>query len=82
MVKKNDNKKELKNAAKERGCAFCKQKKEPVWLDVEALRGFLSARGRIIGKQYSGVCAKHQRHLATAIKQARHLALIPFTTTE
>lgn len=79
---KNDIKKEQKAAARERGCAFCKNKTNPEWKKYEDLRDFLSVRGRIISRQYSGVCAHHQKELAKAVKQARHLALLPFTTNK
>lgn len=84
MIKKN-NKSIIaanKARAKEKGCSFCKTKKSPTWSDYELFAEYLSPRGRIIAGIMSGVCVKHQRALATAIKQARHLALIPFTTQE
>jgi small subunit ribosomal protein S18 len=69
-----------KRRGKEKGCIFCKTNKTPTWQDYESLNIYLSARGRIIGSAYTGVCKKHQRKLVTAIKHARHLALMPFTT--
>ncbi len=42
------------------------------------MRRFVSDRGKIVSRGRSGVCAKHQRRLAQAIKRARHLGLIPF----
>jgi len=63
-------------------CAFCKAKIEPAWDDTERLKEYLSARGRILTSLYTGVCVKHQKSLARAIKQARHLALLPFTVQE
>ncbi len=63
-------------------CAFCKAKALPVWSDSEKLKEYLTARGRIMSSQFTGVCVKHQKILAKAIKQARHLALLPFTTRE
>ncbi len=63
-------------------CHFCKTATEPVWQEYEVLRDYLSSRGRILSSQYTGVCVRHQKGLARAIKQARHLALIPFTTQE
>lgn len=71
-----------KRKGKERGCLFCKTKLVPTWEEYEKLREFLSPRGRIIGAQFSGVCFRHQRRLVAAIKQARHLALLPFVTQE
>jgi small subunit ribosomal protein S18 len=59
-------------------CPFCQSNiKEINYLD-EALRKFTSMQGRIAYRKRSGVCAKHQRKLAQAIKRARHLALLPF----
>jgi small subunit ribosomal protein S18 len=82
MIKKS--KKETILAAKrrgrEKGCFYCKSNTNPDWTDYEKMREFLSPRSRIIAAQFSGICAKHQRKLSRAIKQARHLALLPFTT--
>jgi small subunit ribosomal protein S18 len=61
-------------------CSFCEEKKTPNWADSELLKTFLTNRGRIMSKEYTGLCAKHQKALAKAIKQARHLALLPFVT--
>jgi len=69
-----------KRKGKERGCSFCKTKTIPKWEDYDKYREYLSPRSRILGGQFSGTCAKHQRKLVKAIKQARHLALLPFVT--
>jgi len=69
-----------KRKGREKGCTFCKGKTLPRWEDYEKYSEFLSPRGRILASQYTGVCAKHQRKLIKAIKQARHLALLPFVT--
>lgn len=69
-----------KRKGKEKGCIFCKSKTTPKWEDYEKFGEFLSPRGRILASQYSGVCAKHQKKLSKAIKQARHLALMTFVT--
>ena len=63
-------------------CFFCesKEKKVPDYKDFETLKKFISERGKILSRQRSGVCAKHQRRLSKAIKRARHLALIPFVS--
>ena len=47
--------------------------------DVERLRRFLSPRFKIEARRKTGVCSKHQRGLATAIKRARHLAMLPYS---
>jgi len=69
-----------KRRGREKGCYFCKGKTDPKWQDYEKFYDFLSPRGRILAGVYTGVCAKHQRKLVDAIKQARHLALLPFVT--
>lgn len=82
MIKKNkkDNILAAKRRGREKGCSYCKSQSIPNWKDYEKMAEFLSARSRILGAQFSGVCSKHQRKLVKAIKQARHLALLPFTT--
>ncbi|MPM89513.1 30S ribosomal protein S18 [bioreactor metagenome] len=83
MIKKKGKKDTLliaKRKGKEKGCSFCKTGVDPKWEDYEKFYDFLSPRGRIIAGVYNGTCAKHQRKLTAAIKQARHLALLPFVT--
>lgn len=60
-------------------CMFCKEGKIPLYTDSVTLKRYLSDRAKIIPKQRSGVCAKHQRALAREIKRARELALLPFS---
>ncbi|HNZ55394.1 MAG TPA: 30S ribosomal protein S18 [Candidatus Paceibacterota bacterium] len=60
-------------------CHFCTGKSKVVdYKDVEILKSFLDTHGRINKHRRTGTCAKHQRQVATAIKQARFLALLPF----
>jgi small subunit ribosomal protein S18 len=66
-------------AKTKRVCAFCTSKTLPIYTDSVSLKRFLSSRGKIVPKQRSGVCSKHQRSLTKEIKHARFLALIPFT---
>ena len=68
--------KERKNTS---GCAFCKAKMVPDYKDYENLAKFMSDRAKVAGRMRSGLCAKHQRRLAQAVKRARHLGLLPFT---
>ncbi len=63
-----------------RNCQFCKEKKEPTFKEVAMLSRYISERGRILSHDRTGVCSKHQRAMATAIKQARHLAILPFVS--
>lgn len=65
---------------KPRECYFCKSStKEIDYKDTQILRRFISSYAKIVPRKRSGVCAKHQRKLATAIKRARVMALLPFT---
>lgn len=60
-------------------CRFCAEKIDYIdYKDVKMLNQFVPERARILPRRISGVCATHQRKLATAIKRARHLALIPY----
>lgn len=63
-----------------KGCFFCQNNLSPNYKEVETLSRFITERKKIASREYTGVCAKHQRKLAKAIKQARHLALIPFVS--
>jgi small subunit ribosomal protein S18 len=79
MAEKRKQTKRRRVAAVPQECYFCKEKSTPTYSEVSVLQRFVSDRGRILGRSRSGACAKHQRRLTTAIKYARHLALIPFT---
>jgi small subunit ribosomal protein S18 len=62
-------------------CRFCVEKVDDInYKDTRMLMAFISERGKITPRRISGVCAAHQRRLAEAIKQARNIALIPFST--
>ncbi|HIE06200.1 MAG TPA: 30S ribosomal protein S18 [bacterium (Candidatus Stahlbacteria)] len=60
-------------------CRFCKDKAVSIdYKDVNLLKAFMTERGKILPARVTGLCAKHQRKLTRAIKQARELALLPF----
>jgi small subunit ribosomal protein S18 len=62
-------------------CRFCADKTLAVdYKDVRTLQSFITEGGKIVPSRTSGNCAKHQRQLAIAIKRARVLALLPFST--
>ena len=62
-------------------CALCADKLEMIdYKDTQRLRRYLSERGKIVPRRVTGTCARHQRQLTTAIKRARHLALLPYVT--
>lgn len=62
-------------------CQFCADKTEIIdYKDVEKLKKNITDRGKILPKRITGSCAKHQREVTTAIKRARIVALLPYTT--
>jgi small subunit ribosomal protein S18 len=62
-------------------CRFCADKTLSVdYKDVRTLQSFVTEGGKIVPSRTSGNCAKHQRQLAVAVKRARVLALLPFST--
>lgn len=62
-------------------CAFCVDKVENIdYKDVAKLRRYVSERGKILPRRLTGTCAHHQRELTVAIKRARHIALLPYTS--
>lgn len=61
-------------------CAFCVDKVETIdYKDTVRLRRFTSDRAKILPRRVTGTCAYHQRELTTAIKRARHVALLPYS---
>ncbi len=63
-------------------CRFCADSSLIInYKDPKSLRYFSSERGKIIPRRISGTCAKHQRSLASAIKRARTIALMPYMGT-
>lgn len=60
-------------------CQFCADKNLAIdYKNVELLSRFINETGKIRPRRQTGTCAKHQREVATAIKNARHIALLPF----
>lgn len=67
--------------ARRKICGFCMDKVTDIdYKEVSKLRKHISERGKILPRRISGNCAKHQRQLTSAIKRARHIALLPFTS--
>lgn len=67
---------------KKKVCRFCSDKKmKPDYKDIRTTKPFVSERGKITPARITGNCAKHQRAVTTAIKQARIIAILPFSTT-
>jgi small subunit ribosomal protein S18 len=59
-------------------CTFCIKGEEVDYKDIAKLSRFISDKGKILPRRNTGLCAKHQRQLATAIKRAREIALLPY----
>jgi len=61
-------------------CRFCVEKVDDInYKVVRMLSSFLTERAKIIPRRLSGVCTPHQKRLAEAIKQARSIALVPYS---
>ena len=58
-------------------CMFCADKTQIDYKNASLLGRFVTDRGKIVSRRRTGVCAKHQRSLAQAIKRARFLAMLP-----
>ena len=62
-------------------CPYCRDKVEFVdYKDVATLRKFISERGKIRSRRITGACRRHQNQIATAVKRARELALLPYVS--
>ncbi len=59
-------------------CVFCGKDNVIDYKDVNKLKRYVSERGKILPRRITGNCAKHQRAITTAIKRARHMALMPY----
>ncbi|TZE80849.1 30S ribosomal protein S18 [Calorimonas adulescens] len=67
--------------ARKKVCTFCQDKVELIdYKDIGKLRKYITERGKILPRRITGNCAKHQRQLTVAIKRARQVALLPYTT--
>ncbi len=73
--------KQFRRKPKKKVCAFCVDKVQEIdYKDIAKLRRYVSERAKILPRRISGNCAKHQRQLTVAIKRARHIALLPYTS--
>lgn len=59
-------------------CFFCEAKTEPDYKDPATLGKFVSERGKILSREKTGLCNRHQRKITSEIKRARVVALMPF----
>lgn len=76
---KNDKRK--KPIYRKKICKFCTDNTMSIdYKKPDILRGFVTERGKIMSRRITGNCALHQRSLTRAIKRARNVSLMPYTT--
>ena len=79
-VRKEKDEKGWQKKQKKKVCIFCKDQMDYVdFKDVGLLKKFVSERGKIRSRRVSGNCSQHQRDVATAVKNAREMALLPYS---
>ena len=68
---------------KKKVCVFCQEKNASLidYKDTGLLRKYISDRGKIRARRVTGNCSQHQRDVAIAVKNAREMALLPYTST-
>ncbi len=67
---------------KKKPCSFCREKSTYIdYKDIATLRKFISDRGKIRARRVTGACTQHQRQIASAVKNSREMALLPYTST-
>ena len=67
---------------KKKVCVFCQEKAQYIdYKDTTLLRKYISDRGKIRARRVTGNCSQHQRDIATAVKNSREMALLPYTST-
>ena len=60
-------------------CVLCSDKNFVLdYKNPEQLRKFINDKGKILPRRTTGACSKHQRDITTAVKRARHIALLPY----
>ncbi len=79
MVEDKAPRRPFKRVQRKKVCLFCQDKVGSIdYKDINTLKKFVTEKGKIIPRRMSGVCQAHQIELATAIKRARVMALLPF----
>jgi len=66
---------------RKRNCYFCREKVEEVdYKNINQLRRYVSEKGKIRSRRITGACRRHQRQVALAVKRAREMALLPYSS--
>lgn len=82
-AKGKDAQKKLNTPTRRKVCRFCVNKEIRIdFKDAKFLQSFVSERGRILPRRFTGNCAKHQREVTNAIKRSRILAFMPFSASQ
>ena len=67
---------------KKKACVFCREEVDHIdYKDLNLLRKYISDRAKIRARRVTGNCTQHQRDIATAVKNAREMAMLPYTST-
>ena len=67
--------------ARRKSCYFCKEKIEGIdYKNYNQLRRYVSEKGKIRSRRITGACRRHQNQVATAVKRAREMALLPYVS--
>jgi len=85
MKRENNRRGSRSKGKKRKPCPFTVggfKAKEIDYKDIDVLERFITERGKILPRRITGVSAKHQRYLTTAIKRARMMALLPFVAED
>ena len=70
----------VRKVMKKKACVFCAEGATPIdYKDTSMLRKYISDRGKIRTRRVTGCCTQHQRDIAAAVKNAREMALLPYT---
>lgn len=78
---KNNNMTQPSYLTKPKACTYCEDNIHYIdYKDVKTLRKYLSPYARIMSRNRTGTCAKHQRAMAKALKRARYMGLLPYLT--
>jgi len=76
-------KRPLRIKRRKKPCPFTAARVDHIdFKDIETLKRFITERGKLLPRRITGVCAKYQRLLAQAVKQARYMAMLPFASAE
>ncbi|MFY9330478.1 MAG: 30S ribosomal protein S18 [Candidatus Nanopelagicales bacterium] len=74
------NKQVVRKVIKKKACIFCADDAAPIdYKETSMLRKYISDRGKIRARRVTGCCTQHQRQIAAAVKNAREMALLPYT---